>query len=100
MMHYNSIGETEQAAKVLAFKEELKTKGLIWEYSNASEFPNKFRQHLTTILFEKFKERYRMMPNLPLSFAVRGWDCDEIFALVIDRSYWVLRFQSGTRLLS
>ena len=65
----NSVSETEQAAKVLAFKEELKTKGLIWEYPNASEFPNKLRQHLTMILFEKFKERYRMMPNLPLSFA-------------------------------
>jgi hypothetical protein len=65
----NSVSETEQAAKVLAFKEELKTMGLIWEYPNAGEFPNKLRQHLTTILFEKFKERYRMMPNLPLSFA-------------------------------
>ena len=67
----NSISETEQAAKVLAFKEELKTKGLIWEYPSPNEFPNKLRQHLTTILFEKYKERYRMMPNLPLSFATR-----------------------------
>lgn len=67
----NSVSETEQAAKALAFKEELKTKGLIWEYPNASEFPNKLRQHLSTILFEKFKERYRMMPNLPLSFSIR-----------------------------
>ena len=65
----NSVSETEQAAKVLAFKDELKTKGLIWEYANPSEFPNLLRQHLTTILFEKFKARYRMMPDLPLSFA-------------------------------
>ena len=64
-----SVSETEQAARVLEFKEKLKTKGLIWEYPNASEFPNKLRQHLTAILFEKYKERYRMMPNLPLSFA-------------------------------
>lgn len=68
----NSVSETEQAARVLAFKEELKTRGLIWEYSNAAEFPNKLRQHLTMILFEKYKERYRMMPNLPLSFANRN----------------------------
>ena len=68
----NSASEIEQAGKVLAFKEELKTKGLIWEYPNASGFPNTLRQHLTNILFEKYKERYRMMPNLPLSFATRG----------------------------
>ena len=67
----NSVSETEQAAKVLAFKEELKTKSLIWEYPNASVFPNTLRQHLTMILFEKFKQRYRLMPNLPLSFAIR-----------------------------
>ena len=68
----NSVSETQQAAKVLAFKDKLKTKGVIGEYPNASEFPNKLRPHLTNILFEKFKERYRMMPNLPLSFASRS----------------------------
>ena len=67
----NSVDETQQAAKVLAFKEDLKNKGLIWEYSNASEFPNILRQHLGSILFEKFKERYRLLPNLPLSFSLR-----------------------------
>jgi len=58
----NSISEIEQAAKVLAFKEQLATKGLVWEYPNAASFPDVFRPHLTRILFEMFKERYGLLP--------------------------------------
>jgi len=51
----NSVYETEQVAKVLAFKEEIKTKGLVWDHPNATSFPHVLRPHLTTILFEMFQ---------------------------------------------
>jgi hypothetical protein len=63
----NSPSEMEQAASVLAFKQELATKGLIWEYPDAASFPRVFRKHLIMILFEMFGQRYGLLPNLPLS---------------------------------
>lgn len=53
----NSVSETEQNAKVLAFKEDLSRKGLVWEYANATAFPHVLRRHLTTMLFEMFKKK-------------------------------------------
>lgn len=53
----NSVEETEQAAKVLKFKQDLKSKGLTWDYPNAAAFPSVVRPHLTTILFEMFQAK-------------------------------------------
>jgi hypothetical protein len=50
----NSVGETEQAGKVLGFKADLASKGLAWDYPNAASFPHVLRRHLAMILFEMF----------------------------------------------
>lgn len=61
----NSVIETDQAAKVLAFKEDLQTKGLVWLYPNAASFPDVLRPHLTTILFEMFQGKTATSPAKP-----------------------------------
>lgn len=53
----NSVDETEQNAKVLKFKQDLKSKGLSWDYPNAAAFASAVRPHLTSILFEMFKAK-------------------------------------------
>lgn len=52
-----SVDETEQAAKVLKFKQDLKDKSLTWDYPNAAAFASVVRPHLTTILFEMFQAK-------------------------------------------
>jgi predicted nucleotide-binding protein len=44
--------EIQQFAKVLAFRQELEQKGLVWEYKNDEDFPNVVRPHLTRILLD------------------------------------------------
>jgi HEAT repeat protein len=50
----NSKEEAEQAGKVLGFKNELKGKGLVWEYQDAGVFADTIRRHLYPILLEMF----------------------------------------------
>ena len=42
--------EVEQLGKVLAFREELSKKGLVWKYANREEFADTIRPHLARIL--------------------------------------------------
>jgi len=50
----NSAEDVEQVGKVLAFKNELMDKGLIWEYSTAGKFPDVIRPHLSRSLLKMF----------------------------------------------
>jgi hypothetical protein len=46
--------EAKQNTRVKQFKEELLTKGLVWEYVNSGEFPNIVRPHLALLLGKLF----------------------------------------------
>lgn len=46
----NSLEEIEQLKKVVAFREELLSKGLIWEYTSPEEFGDILRPHLIMTL--------------------------------------------------
>jgi hypothetical protein len=53
----NKVHELEQAGKVLKFQDELKSKGLTWEYPNAGTFADIVRPHLIEILYEMFEKK-------------------------------------------
>lgn len=46
----NTLSEIEQLTKVIKFKEDLLSKGLIWEYTNPEEFGDILRPHLVMTL--------------------------------------------------
>jgi len=49
-----TIAEVDQLKKVVAFREELKTTGLVASYPNAAQFADIIRPHLIMVLGEKF----------------------------------------------
>lgn len=44
--------EMDQLSKVMAFRNELQRKGLVWEYSNATDFRDVVRPHLTRLILD------------------------------------------------
>ncbi|WP_243285849.1 DUF4062 domain-containing protein [Geothrix terrae] len=42
--------EINQLGKIVAFREELESRGLVWEYSDASQFSSALRPHLTEVV--------------------------------------------------
>lgn len=46
----SSTSETEQLAKVVAFREELNSRGLVWEYDGYAAFADVVRPHLTEVV--------------------------------------------------
>jgi len=54
--------EVAQLAKVLAFKEKLQKKGLIWEYQLPEEFADSFLEHLAKVLQEWFPSKGKASP--------------------------------------
>jgi tetratricopeptide (TPR) repeat protein len=50
----NSKEETDQWGQVLDFKKEFRTKGVLWDYKNKSDFKDLLRNHLSLHLNSKF----------------------------------------------
>lgn len=52
----NTLAEVEQLQKLVKFKEDLLSKGLIWEYNNPEEFGDILRPHLVMTLSKLVNE--------------------------------------------
>lgn len=55
--------ELSQHLKVLNFKEELRAKGLVWDYQGTNEFPELIRRHLSDELWGIFKPTNLSIPE-------------------------------------
>jgi hypothetical protein len=52
-----SAEEIKQLARLVEFREELSQKGLVWEYSDRSTFPDVIRPHLILVLSRMFSQQ-------------------------------------------
>jgi hypothetical protein len=56
--------ESSQFLKVVAFREELQQKGLVWEYQSPEDFADALRTHLVNIVKERFLPRGEEPPTM------------------------------------
>lgn len=59
----NSLAEVEQLQKVVTFKADLVTRGLIWEYNDPEEFADDLRRHLVMTLSKLLSDAEKETTN-------------------------------------